>query len=98
MIHIQVVPQADEDLKGMLRAAITEGRIKSFEIARVRGGLRVIHKRYNGRVDLDQKNGILTAKLSCHNRDDEWQLVQAFVGRLIYHFRDHIVTLDIQPK
>lgn len=81
----------------MLRSAIAEEHIKSFEVARVKGGLRVKHKRYQGRVELVQIKGILVATLVCRDPADDWQLFQAFVGRLIYHFRDSIAAINVHP-
>lgn len=86
-------------MKAMFRAAIAEGHIKALEVARLKGRLQIQmkHKRYKDRVDLVQLSGILLATLSCQNRDHEWQLLEMFVGGLVYHFRDKTGPINVQP-
>ena len=100
MIHLQIVRRADANLQAMIRAAIASGKIKSFETAQVKGGLKITHKKHLGGISLTRKKGLLIATLACNNRAREWQLLEAFVGRLAYHFSNEIAAINIQfdPK
>ena len=96
MIHLQMVSREGENLQSLIRSAINDGRIKSFAIARVTGGLVIKHKKHIGEIGLEQTSGPLLATLKCKNRAKEWQLLEAFVGRLAYHFKNEVSALNIQ--
>ena len=96
MIHMQLIARADEDLQGLLRAAIKDGQIRSFEISQVKGGLRIRHKKRLGEIRVDRTQGPLLITILCKNRAKEWQLLEAFVGRLAYHFGNEIAGINIQ--
>jgi len=96
MIHMQVIAKDNSNLHSLVRAAIHEGKIKSFEIVRVRGGLKIQHRKFLGSVSLAKKPGLLLATLRCHAKRREWQLLDAFIGRMTYHFREKIAAINIQ--
>jgi hypothetical protein len=96
MIHIQAVSRDGQNLQSKLKSLIREGSIKSFEVAQVKGGLKIKHKKYQGSVSLEHRSGLLLATLSCKQKGKEWQLLEAFVGRLSYHCRAEIGSINIQ--
>ncbi len=96
MIHLQIVGRGRDNLQSLIRAAIAEGKIMSFETAQVKGGVKITHKKYLGTIRLNRTPGPLLATVACHNRTREWQLLEAFVGRLAYHFSDQIAAINIQ--
>ena len=96
MIHLQVINRGGENLQSLIRSAINEGQIKSFAIVRVKGGLVIKHKKHLGEVALEQTLGPMLATLKCKNRAKEWQLLEAFVGRLAYHFKNEVASVNIQ--
>lgn len=99
MIDLELASRDGQNLQTLLRTAIKERRIRSFEVARVKGGLKIRHKKRFGTIKLArQKGGILLAKLACNKRSDESRLLEAFVGRLAYHFRAEIETVTIRFK
>ena len=98
MVHVQVISRGDTNLQTAIRSAITEGAIKSFEISQVKGGLKIRHKKHLGEVRFVNTKGPLLATLVCKNRSKEWQLLEAFVGRLVYHFKNEIAAINIQPE
>jgi uncharacterized membrane-anchored protein YjiN (DUF445 family) len=96
MIHIQVVSRDRENLQTLIRAAIAEGSIKSFEVSRVKGGLTIRHKKHIGEIRLSKTTGPLLATIICKNRAKEFALLETFVGRLAYHFKNEISGINIQ--
>ena len=97
MIHVQIIGHDNSNLKALIKNAIVDGKIRSFEIAKVKGGLKITHRRYIGSVNLTRRTaGPLIALVKCHNRDKEWQLLAAFIGRLAYHFKSDIAAINIQ--
>ncbi|HYX72868.1 MAG TPA: hypothetical protein VE732_08855 [Nitrososphaera sp.] len=96
MIHLQIVSRDGQNLQSLIRSAINEGSIKSFAIARVKGGLVIKHKKHLGEIALENTSGPLLATLKCKNRAKEWQLLEAFVGRLAYHFKNEVSAVNIQ--
>jgi len=96
MIHAQLISRNGENLQSLIRSAITNGQIKSFQIAKVAGGLRITHKKHPGTINLSKSSGPLLAAISCTNPGREWQLLEAFVGRLAYHFAEELAAINIQ--
>jgi hypothetical protein len=96
MIHTQLISRNSANLQTLIRQAITEGKIKSFQTAKVAGGLRITHKKYPGSINFSNTKGPLLATISCTNPTKEWQLLEAFVGRLSYHFSDKLAAINIQ--
>ena len=96
MIHLQIIGKENAQIKSLLRSAIQDGKIKSFAITQVKGGLRIQHAKYPGSINFTQKNNVLLATLKCQNTSREWQLLEALVGRLAYHFRDDMSAVNIQ--
>jgi len=38
----------------------------------------------------------LVGSITCRNREREWQLLEAQIGRLGYHFRPELAGINIQ--
>jgi hypothetical protein len=95
-VHLQLLSRTGAQLDTLIRTAIAHESIKSFEVARVKGGLRIRHKKHLGEVRFSRTPGPLLATLVCKNRSKEWQLLEAFVGRLSYHFKNDIAAINIQ--
>jgi hypothetical protein len=96
MICLQISGRNGTKLKALVRAAIENDQIKSFDVARVKGGLKIQHAKYPGSITLLQNAIILFAEVRCNNQDREWQLLESFVGRLAYHFKDEMAAINIQ--
>lgn len=96
MLHVQITTQKGTNIQALIREAIADGSIKSFEVKRVKGGLRIIHKRYQGQILLTKTRGPILATVIVKNRDKEWQIFEAFLGRLAYHFKNEILGINIQ--
>ena len=96
MIHLQIIGRNENNLQSAIRSAISEGKIKSFQTAKVKGGRKITHKKHLGSISLTPTKGPLLATVSCKNREREWQLLEAFIGRLAYHFSDTIGAINIQ--
>jgi hypothetical protein len=96
MIHLQIISRGGDNLQSLIRGAIASGSIKSFEVARVQGGLKIKPKKHQGIIALTKSPGPLLATLVCKNRTREFQLLEAFIGRLAYHFKNEISSVNIQ--
>ena len=96
MIHLQIVNRGGNHLQKSLRAAIASRKITSFKTARVKGGLKITHKKYLGAIDITPAKGLLLADVSCKNPTKERQLLEAFIGRLAYHFANEIASINMQ--
>lgn len=96
MIHLQIHSREGQNLQSLIRGAISEGNIVSFETIQVKGGLKIKHKKHLGTVALEQTAGPLLATVVCKNRSKEWQVLEAFIGRLAYHFKNEISAINIQ--
>jgi hypothetical protein len=96
MIHTQLISRNGENLQKLIREAIANGKIKSLQVAKVVGGLRITHKKFPGAINLKKTNGPLLASISCTNPTKEWQLLETFVGRLAYHFPKELSAINIQ--
>jgi hypothetical protein len=93
MYHLQIITREADDVQAAVVAAIREGRTVSFEIEGVRGGLRLRHKKFKGDVRFLKTPGpfMITVRGA-----DEWKLLDAFIGRLVYHFAGSIRGINIQ--
>jgi hypothetical protein len=96
MIQLQAIGKDGTRLKPLIRTAIQDRQIKSFQITQVKGGLRIQHAKYPGTINFSQKKNVLFATLNCRNKQKEWQLLETFIGRLTYHFKDDILAINIQ--
>lgn len=96
MIHIQVVSRTGENLQSLIRSAIGDGRIRAFTVAQVKGGLRLQHPKFKGELRLTRTRGPLLVTLISKNRSKEFQLLETFIGRLTYHFKNEIASINIQ--
>jgi hypothetical protein len=96
MIHVQLINREGANLQPLIRRAIAEGQITSFETAKGVGGLRISHKKHPGFINIEQSKGPLLATITCTNPEKEWQLLEAFVGRVAYHFSNEVASINIQ--
>ena len=96
MIHAQLVSRHGESLQALIRSAIANGRIRSLQVSRVAGGLKITHKKHPGTITLQKTRGPLVAAISCTNPRSEWRLLETFVGRLAYHFPNETSSINIQ--
>ena len=96
MIHTQLISRNGESLQTLIRSAIASGQMRSFQIDKVVGGLRITHKKFPGTINLSKTRGPLIASISCTNPTKEWQLLETFVGRLAYHFPKELSAINIQ--
>lgn len=96
MIHVQLLSRNGANLQSLIRSAIANGQIKSFETAKVVGGLRLAHKKHPGFINIEKTKGPLLVTISCTNPDKEWQLLEAFVGRIAYHFSNEVAAINVQ--
>ncbi len=96
MIQLQIIGKDGARLQTLVRTAIQEGKITAFQVAQVKGGLKIQHYKYLGSIKFSQKKNILFATLKCNNKQREWQLLESFIGRLTYHFKDKMTAINIQ--
>jgi hypothetical protein len=98
MVHLQIIARGDQDVVQELRDAIAQERIRSFEVTRVRGGVRLGHKAHPGELRLSRTEGGGPLLVTVRSRPEskEWQLLSAFIGRLADHFKDQISSINIQ--
>jgi hypothetical protein len=96
MIHAQLISRNGENLQTLIRSAIANGQIQSSETAKVAGGVCIRQKKHPGAINLTKTEGPLLATITCTNPSREWQLSEAFVGRLAYHFPTEISAVNIQ--
>lgn len=96
MIHVQLISRNGASLQSLIRNAIAEGQIKSFETVKVVGGLRISHKKHPGFINIEKSKGPLLATITCNNPEKEWQLLEAFVGRIAYHFSNEVAAINVQ--
>jgi hypothetical protein len=98
VIHVQLVRRNRDDLQSLIRIAIKDGQIRSFQIDRVQGGFQISHKKYLGIIKFQRTSGPLLATIQCKNPKKEWQIFEAFVGRIADHFTDEIAAINIQMQ
>ena len=96
MIHVQLVARGTDNLQSLLRQAIANGQIKSFQTSQVKGGLKITHKKHKGTISIERTKGPLLVTVSCTNSSKEWQLLEAFIGRIAYHFPQEVAAINIQ--
>lgn len=99
MYHLQIITRETgdhTDVQAAVLAAIREGRMVSFEIDRVRGGVRLRHRKFRGDVRFLKTAGPLMITVRSPEPAGEWQLLDAFIGRIVYHFADSIRAINIQ--
>ena len=96
MIHVQIVGRKGANVYSLIRRAITDGNIRAFALTQVKGGLRIRHQKFLGDIRLTKSPGPVLATLVCKNRAKEFQLLESFVGRLVYHFKNDIASINIQ--
>lgn len=98
MVHVQIIPRDGANLQTLIRQAIADERIRSFSVSQVRGGLRIKHKKHLGEIRFTKSKGPCIATVICKNSSKEWQVLEAFVGRMAYHFRNEIAAINLQME
>lgn len=99
MYHLQIITREagdHADVQAAVLAAIREGRMVSFEIDRIRGGVRLKHRKFKGDVRFLKTAGPLMITVRSPDPAGEWQLLDAFIGRIVYHFAGSIRGINIQ--
>jgi len=100
---LQVIPAEGFHLYGaMVQKEIDLSRKKKGTFYRsgpkARDRAKWAHSKYSGRINLVRADGgVVTAEIrSKSSRDDEWQLLQAFIGWLDRHFDGNLEAINIQ--
>jgi hypothetical protein len=97
---VQVVPVADDkpSLKTLLNE--TERRLRRGPTAfRRRGAGRWVHVKYRGWIHWDlARGGIVVATVKSRKPEQEWQLLQAYIGYLDRHVGEYIDTITISYR
>jgi len=94
---LQIVPVADDrpTLKQLLNQTERRLRRRPTAFSRKRDG-RWAHVRYPGWIKWDlAMGGILMAAVTSRQPEQEWQLLQAFIGYLDRHLGEYIQTITI---
>jgi len=94
---LQVMPKANEKakLKALLKNTERELRGGTTTFVRQREG-RWCHKKYAGWISWDEtQGGVLVAEVRTREEDNEWQLLQSFIGYLDRHLSKHIESISI---
>jgi hypothetical protein len=96
MIRVVVVPQTGENFYGML--VKKEKALKTFYRAgTIKSGQRKWrHRRFPGWVNLERTaGGMLVAAVKAMDSEQEWQILEAFIGVLNRHFRKELSSISI---
>lgn len=94
MITLQIISKG-ENIHQMIVKKIKEGKLKSFELSK--RNYRLSHINSPGWINLNyDQPGILRAEVKSKDSSREWQILEHFIGRLTYHFKDNISCINIQ--
>ncbi len=97
MIRVQVIARdSANNIYADFRKAIEEKKLQSFQKAKVKGGLKIKHKKMPGWINLERQPGMIIAEVKCNAADMEWKILQAFIGRITDHFHDDLACINIQ--
>ncbi len=97
---VQVVPKpgTKPNLKSLLKKKERELRGTATTFRRKREG-RWVHVRYPGWISWKgTTGGLLVADIRTMKADSDWQLLQAFIGYLDRHLRNHIESIFINYR
>lgn len=100
MFKLEVMCRPEFHLVEAFRDGIREGDFKSFELrksaSRARDRAEILHKspRTPGKVKLEQKGYLCTAKISAP-AGKEWDILHKFVGRLTHRFAGDLLAVRI---
>jgi hypothetical protein len=94
---ILVTPRADADVKLGPELNRTERRLRGRGTTFIRTGAgKWKHVNYAGAIKFAAApGGILVVELRTKQLDQEWQLLQSFVGYLDRHLGEHIESISI---
>ena len=101
---IQIVPQEGLGLYAALvkkEAEIRKKGLGTFYRAAVkkRNSSKWRHKAYRGWMNLEQGLGeVVLAEIHAPARDQEWQMLSAFLGFIDRHFGDRILAITIHYR
>ena len=94
---VQVVPisKIGSKMKALLKDKEKELRGSSTTFYRSRKG-KWKHVKYSGWINWDKtKGGLLVAKVQTKKEEDEWKLLQAFIGYLDRNLGKNIESISI---
>lgn len=96
---VQVTPTAQaKSLKMLLKQTERELRGRPTAFIRKKEG-RWVHVKYPGWINWEEAlGGILVAEIKTKKQDQEWQLLQSFVGYLDRHLGDSIEAITISYR
>jgi hypothetical protein len=95
MTKITVVPRTGEDVFKLMIAKEKEGKFSTFYRTgrKKKGEDKWLHTNYPGNIKFHQcYGGICIAIISS---EDEWQILQAFVGLMSRQMRESIASISI---
>lgn len=101
MIKITITPRAGENIYGLLVKKELSLRSKNQGTLHRAGGKKSgedkwKHSSYPGWVRFQKcLGGVSVALVQARNPDEEWQLLQSFIGFLHRHFRDSISSITL---
>ena len=100
MVHLQVLSRTDAKLDTVIRAAIADKSIKSFEVVQVKGGLRIRHKNAWAKCGSPKFQVLFSPRWFARTAARNGNCSKRLVGRLNYHFKNEIAAINIQfePK
>jgi len=95
MIRLQIVERPGANLFRFLKHAMRSGELRTFSLEK--RGSRVVHVRSPGYMKWEDMNGVLACEIrSPRDEGKEWQLLTAFVGRLVDRFPALVQGINIQ--
>jgi len=101
MIIVTVTPREEPNLFGLLQKkelALRREDKGTLHRAgkRKSGGEKWTHARYNGSIRFQKcLGGVVVAQILSKSENDEWQLLQSFIGFLYRHFRTVISNISL---
>jgi hypothetical protein len=101
---VQIVPREEIRLYGSLvkkEAAIHKKGLGTFYRAgpKTRNSAKWKHKRFKGWINLERGlSEVVSAEVRTLSRDQEWQMLAAFLGFVDRHFGAEITTITIHTR
>ncbi len=95
---LQVIPKEKVKLKSLLKSKERSLRGKNTSFIR-KGKGHWKHVKYPGWIKFEgSKQGVLIVEINTRKPEQEWQLLQAFIGYLDRHFGDKIESIFIHYR